>query len=73
MTNRIIVRIKSNLSFAGQICVNDLIKEKDGILLQTNPNSNIKIWCPIEEIQCVIMSNDKIIKGEELANEFRFK
>lgn len=71
MTNRVIVRINSNLSFAGEICENSIINRKDGILLKTNPNSEIKIWCPKKEIECVIMDN-RIIKGEELKDEFGF-
>jgi hypothetical protein len=70
MKDRVIMRTKSNLSFGGEIYSNNLIEDRMGILLKTNPNSEIKIWFPVEEIECIIMSNEKIIKGDEIKNEF---
>jgi hypothetical protein len=72
VNDRIIVRTKSNLSFVGEICKNNIIKDQEGVFLKTNPKSEIKIWCPKDEIQCLIFSKDKIIEGDELKNEFRF-
>lgn len=68
MSERVLLRTISNLSFAGEICSNILDGEK-GILLKPSPNSNIKIWCPQNEIQNLIMKNGKMIKGDELENE----
>lgn len=72
MKSRIILRTVSNLSFAGEVTNNKLDNDEKGILLKTSPNSNIKIWCPVEEIKSIIMPTGKILEGDELRNEFGF-
>lgn len=54
---RIILRTTSNLSFAGQIMENDLIEGK-GLLLRTNPQYEISIWCPVEEIASIVLNGE---------------
>ena len=61
---RVIVRATNNLSFAGEI-IKD-INVSNGILLKPSQRSEIKIWFPKSEIECVIYPNGKIQKGEDL-------
>lgn len=61
---RVIVRATNNLSFSGEI-----IEFKDvsnGILLKPSDRSQIKIWFPVSEIECVIYPDGKVTKGENL-------
>lgn len=66
---RVIVRTVTNLSYAGQICKN--VIESQGLMIKPSPKSDIKIWFPIQEIECIIKMNGNVIKGEELENECR--
>lgn len=70
--DRIILRTISNLSFAGEICAKQLENEGKGILLKPSPNSEVKIWCPEKELQCIIFKSGKILEGDELKNELGF-
>ncbi|OPX45206.1 hypothetical protein CLHUN_10930 [Ruminiclostridium hungatei] len=54
---RIILRTTSNLSFAGQIIENNLIEGK-GLLLRTNPQYEMSIWCPFEEIASIVVNGE---------------
>lgn len=62
MNKRMIVRTISNLSFAGERVTNKIIAEEKGILLKTSPNSNIKIWFPIDEIESIIYPDGRLIQ-----------
>lgn len=73
MTDRLILRTTSNLSFAGKICNYEKIKEEGGILIKPSEKSGIKVWCPIEEVKCIILPYGKIIKGDELKNGYKFQ
>ncbi|WP_163192177.1 hypothetical protein [Clostridium thermarum] len=70
--DRVILRTISNLSFAGEICATELENEGKGVLIKTSPKSEIKIWCPENEIQSIIFKSGKILQGDELKNELGF-
>ncbi|WP_113671423.1 hypothetical protein [Vallitalea guaymasensis] len=70
MINKIILRTTSNLSFCGEIVTNNLLNEK-GALLKTSPRSDIKIWCPIDEIKTIIYPDGKKVEGEDIKHELR--
>jgi hypothetical protein len=67
-TERVIVRTISNLSYAGEICINKNISEK-GLLIKPSPKSNIKVWIPTDEIQCIIKMNGNVLEREAVLNE----
>lgn len=67
-SERIIVRTKTNLSYAGAVC-NRNYGEAAGILIKPSPKSNIKVWFPIDEIQCIIKMDGVVVEGEELRHE----
>ena len=64
--DRVIIRTTSNISYIGKICNNDLVNE-DGFLIKTNPNLNMKIWIPLEEITNII-DNSRIYTAKEYKN-----
>ncbi len=51
--NRIIVRLKANVSIAGKK-VEDFKQESDGFWLEVNQKTKVKYYVPYEEIQEVI-------------------
>lgn len=61
---RVIVRATNNLSFAGEIVKDTNVS--NGILLKPSKRSEIKIWFPKSEIECVIYPNGEVKKGEDL-------
>lgn len=69
-SSRVIVRTVSNLSYAGEIC-NRADKPEEGIEIKPSEKSGIKIWFPLEEIQCVIKMDGNVLEGEELKDECR--
>ncbi|HEY9059130.1 MAG TPA: hypothetical protein VIO64_01315 [Pseudobacteroides sp.] len=71
MTNRLILRTTSNLSFAGEICKNEKLEGENGILIKPSEKSEIKVWCPLEEVKCIILPNGQMIEGEELRNGYK--
>lgn len=68
LSERIIVRTKTNLSYAGEICKR-LNTDEDGITIKPSKKSDIKIWFPMNEVQCLIKMNGNVVEGEELINE----
>lgn len=69
LSERIIVRTISNLSYAGEIC--NRMVEEEGIVIKPSEKSGIKVWFPVGEIQCIIKMNGKVLEGEELKHECR--
>ncbi len=67
MNNRMIIRTVSNLSFAGERVQNNLIADEKGILLKTSPNSNIKIWFPVEEIGSIIYPDGRFVRRDMIS------
>ncbi|TGY89436.1 hypothetical protein E5329_25045 [Petralouisia muris] len=61
---RVVIRAKSSLSFAGEI--KKYTNDSKGILLKPSERSEIKIWFPMDEIECIIYPNGEVKKGEEL-------
>lgn len=55
-TRRIIVRTTSGISFVGSKS-NEKIVSGNGFLVQTNPDTNLKVWIPAEEVECIIDKN----------------
>ena len=71
MTERFILRTKSNLSFAGEYCSNNISGQSaDGILIKPSNNSGIMIWCPINEVQSVIFPDGIVLEGDDLLKKF---
>lgn len=70
METRFIVRTTSNLSFAGNYCANHLGTDEAGILIKPSMSSELKIWCPLEEIQCILMSDGQLLNKQEIVNKF---
>jgi hypothetical protein len=56
---RIILRMTSNLSFAGEIIENNIIEGK-GLLIRTNPQHEMRIWCPFDEISSIVVDGEII-------------
>ena len=54
---RIILRTTSNLSFAGEIKSNNIFEGK-GLLIRTNPQYEMSIWCPFEEISSIVVDGE---------------
>lgn len=71
MEHKIILRINSNLSYAGKVVAVQLENE-EGILLQPSDKSEVKIWCPKREIQMIIMPDGREETMEAMKNEFGF-
>jgi len=71
MKEKVIVRIKTKLSFAGEIIGRELKNGEEGVFLKTSSYSNILIWIPLGEIESIIKPTSEIIEGETL-NEIKF-
>jgi hypothetical protein len=69
MSERVILRTKSHLSYAGEICEN--MWNNDVFIIKPSEISNIKIWFPIDEVECIIKIDGNILEGELLVNECR--
>lgn len=69
MKHKIILRTNSSLSFAGRVVGVELGKE-EGVLLQPSEKSEVKIWCPKNEIQMIIMPDGREETMEAMKNEF---
>ncbi|GHU49169.1 hypothetical protein FACS1894127_1740 [Clostridia bacterium] len=67
MTSRIIIRTTSGISFIG-IKSNEIVVDGDGFLIQTNPEMNLKIWVPYEEVESIIDKN--VVYSAKEYNEF---
>lgn len=65
MDKRVIVRTTSNLSFSGENCALEAAQKAKGILLKTSPKSEIKVWIPAQEINCVILPGGQVIPGKD--------
>lgn len=66
MINKIVVRTVTELSYAGEYIKDSINNCAKGILLKPSPNSELMVWFPIEEIQCVITPEGKVIQNEDL-------
>jgi hypothetical protein len=66
MNERILIRTITNLSYVGERVDIKADEFKKGILLKPSPDSNIKIWFPEEEIDCIIHPNGEVQKGEKI-------
>lgn len=51
---RVVVELKNNLTFCGMHCGNQIISGKDGIFVETDSESGLKIWCPKDFIKEII-------------------
>jgi len=65
-SERIIIRTSSNLSFAGELIDMDEKVFGKGLLLKLSLNSEIKMWFPNNEIDCVIYPDGVVQKGDEI-------
>ena len=69
MSERVVLRTKSHLSYAGSICEN---KWFEGVfILRPSENSNIKILFPLDEVDCIIKMDGSILEKEKLEYECR--
>ncbi|GHU49171.1 hypothetical protein FACS1894127_1750 [Clostridia bacterium] len=64
--NCILLQHKNDLSFTGERCSQVYPNKNIGILIKPSKQSNIKIWCPIDEIKRIILPDMTIIEGNEL-------
>lgn len=69
VNDRIVLRTASNLSFVGEVCASKLNDGEKGILLKPSRNSGVKIWCPEQEVQCIILKDGQVLEGDDLKNE----
>ena len=61
MENRAIIRMKNNISFAGQMQENEY-NQKPGVLIKPSDESEMIIWIPEQEINCVFLPNGDVRK-----------
>ena len=52
------------MSFAGEISLGSLGGEEKGVIIKPSLKSDIKIWCPMQEIKCLILPNGNIVEKE---------
>jgi hypothetical protein len=64
MKNRIILRTISSVSFAGSVLKGLSAMGEKGVTLKPSDKSNIRIWCPLEEIESIILPNGEVIKED---------
>ena len=62
----IVLQSKDNVSFTGERCVQSNPNENIGILIRPSKQSNIKIWCPIDEIKRIILPDMTVIEEDGL-------
>lgn len=70
MQERGLLRTTTSLSFAGVISKNITIEKKKGIVVKLSDESDIRIWCPYNEVECIILPDGKVIGRNELDNFF---
>lgn len=70
MEERGVLRTTTSLSFAGVISKDITVEEKRGIVVKMSDESEIRIWCPYNEVECIILPDGKVIGGDELDNFF---
>ena len=69
MSERMVIRTTSHLSYAGEICRNEW---KEGyFLIKPSEKSNIKIWFPVDEVECIIKLDGTVLEKEMLTDECR--
>jgi hypothetical protein len=68
MEERCLLRTITSISFAGVIFKDITIEKMKGIMMKMSDESNIRIWCPYNEIESIILPNGKIINKGELNN-----
>lgn len=68
MNNKILVRTITELSYAGEMIKDGKSDNLNGVLLKPSPISALMIWFPIDEIQCIITPDGRLIEEGELAN-----
>ncbi|MCL6590261.1 MAG: hypothetical protein K6U80_09940 [Firmicutes bacterium] len=69
LEKKVIVRLISNLSYAGDVCQGkEGFNESSGLTIKPSDKSNLKIWIPYNEIDSVILPDRKLLKGEEIKN-----
>ncbi|HOV26304.1 MAG TPA: hypothetical protein PK566_08095 [Pseudobacteroides sp.] len=68
MKNRVILRTISNLSFAGTLSKDVSLENTQGVTLKMSDASQMRIWLPYDEIECVLLPNGQRISGENLAH-----
>lgn len=61
--DRVIIRTTSNLSFSGTIA-KDSVNGLTGVMLKPSSKSNLSIFCPYNEINCIVLPDGDIIKGD---------
>ena len=67
MEKRALIRMKSMVSFAGQIVNEVKIDDKiDKYVIKPSDKSNVLIHIPVEEIDRLFFMNGNIKKGDEL-------
>ena len=69
MDKKIILRNIFSLSFAGEVVAVEL-DGKEGVLLKPSDRSEMKIWCPKEEIKLILMPDGRETTVEVMKNEF---
>ncbi len=68
MNYKAVLKTISDLSFAGEFCYGKFID--NGIVLKPSPKSEFKIWCPIEEVKCIILPDGRVVEGEAIVDIF---
>lgn len=68
MKKRCLLRTISNISFAGILFKDITIEGIKGVMIKMSDESNIRMWCPYNEIESIIFSDGKILDKSELSN-----
>lgn len=68
---KIILRVVSNLSFTGEV-ISVKNNNEEGIFLKPSEESEIKIWCPKNEIKAIILPDGREVSMEVMCDEFKF-
>ncbi|MBD3287398.1 hypothetical protein GF337_01225 [candidate division KSB1 bacterium] len=51
---RIVLNTKDNLLYTGLVIGKEAMKDEQGVLIELDPKSGLKLWCPENNIDSVI-------------------
>lgn len=68
MEERCLLRTISNISFAGILFKDITIEGTKGVMIKMSDESNIRMWCPYNEVESIIFPDGKILDKSELSS-----
>lgn len=69
MEERCLLRTMSSISFTGVLFKDIIIDDIKGVMIKMSEKSNVRIWCPYDEIESIIFPDGKVLNKSEFSNQ----